>query len=409
MSDKLTERSPLTWQVPLVDLLLSLARHRTVVIGVVLLGVVAGGLQYLRTPRYFRSSAVAVLLPREKPHLDVSVMTGSMETAEDGARRSDTGALMLPPQTDLYLALMHSRSVLERVALEHGRQLTDMRDVQGDDRSDEVIARLKSMFKIEGTEEGMLTVTATAKDPVLAADLANTLIREGRDASKSIEAQLLARQAGYLDEAVQSARIQLTVEEEVLKQFCEEHRLIDPGLQATDKLRQIRDLTASRDAAQVALVQRRLSYTDQDPGVQELLEEIETNDLRIEELRREVAGTIGEDEYGRLYIEYQGLQQKVRFRRDLLSTLSTQADIFRIRAEQPAGNIAVIRPAVPVSEPAGPSKKRYFGIALGAAILIGIGLALFLDQVLMIRDDAAMMEKLRACRRALLRPVRNAA
>ena len=80
------------------------------------------------------------------------------------------------------------------------------------------------------------------------ASIPNALIQECQRASKAIEAQLLVNQAGHLEQAAETARIQLEQSEETLKEFSEVHGLIDPGLQATDRLRQIRDVVSLRDA-----------------------------------------------------------------------------------------------------------------------------------------------------------------
>ena len=177
MHDRMKDRpsGKITWQEPLIDLICSIARHHRLILIVMVLGITVSAVQYIRTPHSYKSSAVAVLLPREKPTINLSVTSSSMETAEEGAKRSDTGPLMLPPQTDLYLALLHSRAVLERVAKEHLDRLTEAGDVLERDRSDEVVSRLRSMVQVQGTDEGMLTITVTARDPELSADVANAL------------------------------------------------------------------------------------------------------------------------------------------------------------------------------------------------------------------------------------------
>jgi len=407
-SDNLTEASgeAAAWQRPLLDLLLALARHRTLLAVTLILGMIVATAQYLLTPAYYRSSADVVLLPREKPTVDFSVLASSVETKEDGARRADSGSLMLPPQPDLYLSLLGSRAVLDHVGIALGDRLIDDSDVRADDRSDELFARLKRMVRITGSDEGMLVVTVTAGTPELAADIANMLIAAGQEASKSIERQLLLQQAGYLSRAVTEARRKLKVEEEVLKQFSAEHSLIHPEMQANDRIREIRDLGAARDRARADLNRRRLHFTDNDPEVQRLVAEIETRERRILELRGTIAGNAGERDYGAIHVEYQAMQQGVRFRRDLLATISTQSDVFRIRAEQPAGNLAVVRSALPIARPAGPSKKKIFGIALAAALFIGVGVALLLEQLAVLQRDPSLSGILLACRRELLRPLK---
>jgi hypothetical protein len=292
------------WQAPLLDVLAVLARRRLLIIAIVTAGAVAGTLQYLRTPSFYRASAVAVLLPREKPAVDMAVSSATVETTEDGAKRANSGSLMLPPQTDLYVALLGSRSVLESLAGQFGDRLARLRELKANDRSDEIVMRLKDMVSVAGTDEGLLTFTVTADDPVLASDLANAMVQEGQRASKAIERQLLVQQAGYLEYAVRASAERLTDAESRLKSFCERHRLIDPNLQATDSLRQIRELDAVRERRAIELARRRLSHTDADPGVRALQHEIELTDQRLVALHAEITSGIGDEEYGRLLVEF---------------------------------------------------------------------------------------------------------
>ena len=399
------ERELAAWQEPFLDLFLALARRRVVVVLALLLGVGGALFQLLTTPKFYRSSAVMVLLPREKPTLDVSVLAGSMETAEEGASRADAAPLMLPPQTDLYLSLLSSRAVLETLYERFGARLDEVGDFPLGERSDEQIRALQSMIEIEGTEEGMMTVTATSYSPELAADLCNALVEQSEHASKAIERQLLLQQAGYLRDTREKAARALADEEAVLERFLEEHRVIEPSLHANDRTRQIRELTAKVDADRAALAQRRLSFTDRDPGVKSLKAAIAANERRVEDLRGRIAGDVGEAEFGALSIRYQALMQQVRFRRDLLSTLTTQVDIFEIRAEQPSGNMAVVRPAVPQPIPAGPAKKRLLGLWLGGALALGCAAILLLEQLHALRADRALSDKWADVRRTALRPL----
>jgi len=400
----MTQSDTPAWQGPLLDLAWVLARRRLLIVMAVGLGLCLGVLKYLVTPDSFRATANAILLPRDKPTVDLVVTASSMETSDDSARRSDSGSLMLPAEPELYIALMTSRGVLEGVAQQLAERLVDSGPVKEGDRSDEIVDRLRSMIRIEGTNEGMLSVTATAEDPVLAADIANLLVDAASSASKEIERQLLLQQAAYLAETVSSTRSRLLDTEAQLEAFHSLNDMVDPQLQASDQLRQLRELSAVQDRALRDLAARRVSYTDEDPAVRALLAELDQTSLRMGELKGQSGQMIGEGDYGRLAIQYRGLVEELRFRRDLLTTLSTQADVFRIRAEQPAGNIAVVRPAVPPSKRAGPSKKKTLGAAIAAALVLGLALSLVLEQITALRSHDTLADRFDEVLGELLRP-----
>ncbi|MFZ4534482.1 MAG: hypothetical protein ACOYOJ_22075, partial [Alsobacter sp.] len=68
--------------------------------------------------------------------------------------------------------------------------------------------------------------------------------------------------------------------------------------------------------------------------------------------------------------------------------LETQAGIFRLRAEQPAGSLAVVRVATPPDAPAGPSKRQVLGVPLFAGVSLGVLIALLHAQWTSLRRNA---------------------
>jgi uncharacterized protein involved in exopolysaccharide biosynthesis len=387
---------PVGWQLPLVSLILSVTRHRRLVGAILVLGVVAAGLRLATTAPYYRAAAVAVLLPREKPTVDAMVVTSSLRASQDRSERADSAALLLPPNPDLYIALLTSRAVVDSIA----KRFDDRLPPAGlHSRSDEMATLIRGMVKFDATDEGLLTVTVTSHDAELAADIANALIDEGREASKAIERQLILQQAGYLDRAVHDARADLELVESQLREFHATHGLIDPSVQAGATLNQLKDAALRRDRALEAIARRELHHTAEDPEMRRLRAEVRALDRRIEELEGGVVGGAGIAEFGSLLVRHESLRDQVRAQRDLTSILASQAGIFAIRAREPAGTIAVVRPAVAPSSPAGPSKKLLVGVSIGSALLLGVGVSLLLDQWAACRDVpafAARMAELRA-------------
>ena len=62
------------------------------------------------------------------------------------------------------------------LAGQFGDRLARLRELKANDRPGEIVMRLKDMVSVAGTDEGLLTFTVTADDPVLASDLANAVL-----------------------------------------------------------------------------------------------------------------------------------------------------------------------------------------------------------------------------------------
>lgn len=380
------------WQAPLIDACLALVRRKFTVLLCIIACLGIGGLKYLSTPNTYRSSAVAILLPREKPVFDVAVDSGNLETSEDAAKREDTGALMLPANPDLYTTLIRSRSVLQEVAAMYQDQL--VLGVPGRTRSEELIGKLRSMIVVESTEQGMMTVTVTSSSPDLSAELANALVGVGEAASKDIEKQLVLQQAIYIDESLVLAKNKLKHLTDHLKEFTGSKSIIDPRNQANDFLRQRRELTLKLNDLERELAARRLSWTDADPEVQRLILEVHLCKDQISALQDAVAGNVGSAEYAPFMVDYEELSSKVRLQSDLVVSLSAKSDVLHIRAEQPAGSIAVVRPATASHRPVGPSRKVFLMMSLGLGMISGLGLALLQEQWAQAKQEPYVAERL---------------
>ena len=392
-SDKAKDLQTTGWQAPLVDLVAAVLRLKWILVLSVVVAIGLGVIQYLRTPTTYRSSSVVLLLSREKPVFDVSVEAGTLETSEDAAKRESTGALMLPANPDLYHTLLKSRSVLQGIATRFQDRLSAQHT--GQVRSEELIGSLRSMMKLESSEEGIMTITVTSHDPQLSADLANALVEAGEQASKEIERQLLNQQVQYIEQSLSQAIASLERDMQQLKSFAQTHRVVDPGTQASDRLRQIRETSMQRDDLTRQLEARRVGWTDKDTKIQQLIREIAICDQRIAELEKSIVGEAGLAEYGALVIDHDALIKQVDQQRDLVVSLTAQADVLRIRAAQPAGSIAVIRPADPNDRPAGPSRKRFLLLSLGLGLLGGLGFVLVLEQWQAAKRDPYIAKKTR--------------
>ncbi len=390
-----TTHTGIGWQAPLVDLLVIAQSQLKVITVILVLILCLGATRYAATPYAYRATSIAVLMPREKHVYDVSVNTGSIETTEDAAKRQSTGTLMLPSQPELYLTLLRSRPVMRSLAERFQDHMTQPLTPQN---SDELVHAIRDMIKLDGSEEGLLTVTVTSNDPSLAADLANAVIEEGERASKSIERQLLLQQAGYIDEAKSASSKMLKDTEHQLKQFTGQHTIINPQAQATDRIIQMRQVIGTKDQLERDLARRRYSYIDTDPEIQRLIAEIAECDKQIESLNARGLGKVALNEVGSIAVDYDGLIERVRYQRDLVSSLTTQAEVFRIRAEQPAGSIAMIHPAVPDHRPAGPSKKKFLLIHLGLGLFVSLGVAIVRHQWRIARHDPYVAQRLKQLR-----------
>lgn len=391
------QRTELGWPDPLLDLLEAVASSWRLVLGIVLFGVLATGTALWCMPPFYVSSAVAVLMPREKPTLDIAVNTPLLRTSENAARQAPSAPLMLPPQPELYVELLRSDRVINGIAELRRSRL----DPDGRLDAVDLTAMVRDMVKVVGSEEGLLTVSVTSEDHEMAAELANAFLEAGENASKSIERNLVLDQLSHLEPAIAQARADLEVDEAELRQFYTTHGLLNPEQEATENLRQIRETNMLRDKLQRELGERRVQFADQEVGVVQLRRQIAIADERLANLQQRAATGFSGAKYGELLVAHDRLQERIRRRRDLLQTLDAQLMVYRVRADQPSGSMVAIKRASASTMPAGPRKKRIVLAGAVGSVGCAVLLAILLRQWRRAQADSYFRDRVRSVRRHL--------
>ena len=384
---------PVGWQIPLVDLALAIARHLKVVL--VILALTAAAVVYLLSgliPEYTASS-IGLVLPRDKSQFDASIATGSLETSESSPRSDSSLPFTLPPNVDLYVLLMKSRSTLTRIADQFESELIKHEGMPRDHRSPERASFVRRLVKITGNEDGMITVTVTSKSAQLAADLANAFVDASEVDSREIERKLLEDQAHVLQEAADAASIQLEKVRVEYADFSGKYSLLEPSMQAAGVVDGLMHYTTAASELEAEIQSELTRFREDSQTISALkakLAEIRDQVLRTQ---TSVMDGVSIQEYGRIVMDFRRLSQLLEFRQDLVLILSSQAEIFRIRAEQASGPVVVVRPASVPSTPSGPSKRRTATVPLVLGVILSLGWAVVSEQTKAIGRSPEMMGK----------------
>jgi uncharacterized protein involved in exopolysaccharide biosynthesis len=344
-------------------------------------------------------------MPREKPPVDVQITQGGFETGRDIATRGNTGALMLPAEVELYTQLLRSDAVLTRIGARFAPRLGLAEDLG----ATELVQAIRNRMKISGTENGLITVEATAPHPVVAAELANALVDEMVAASKTAERQLIAPQIDYLRTALGRTRDEAERRARELEAFIEAHGIIDLSRQTQDLLSLIRDTEYVRLGLVQQRIERLQAFTEADHVARGLQQRIEQCDADLADLQRRAVGTTGiggDDGSGVRQVELQlaALRDDLARSRDLVAVLEDQLAIFEFKLDQPSGAVSKLKPAIPVRQRAGPGKGETLGTALLIAFVLGVALALLREQFGRVGEDpylAGRAEEIRAHLRLL--------
>ena len=258
----------------LMPVLLPLVRAKWVVLGVPLLVCAGVFLHSLWATPYYKASTR--VLP---PQYNQSTISRGLITL-GGESALGNSALTLKNPTDLFVGILHSRTILDAVM-----EANDLLHHYKADNRDEARRVLEARTDIEFGKDGIVEITVEDADPQRAAKLANDYVRELQVFAAELARKEGGRRTQFFNSSLNRARQNLREADERLRDT--EMRTGFTRLRGQDEVilstvRDLRGLIASKE------VQLRtiLSYaTEQNPGVQLLRSEIESLKQKIEEVK----------------------------------------------------------------------------------------------------------------------------
>jgi tyrosine-protein kinase Etk/Wzc len=311
-------------------------------------------------------AAQAVFLPPESP--ETALPTPSLLLKQD--------------QSDMYLGMLSSRSVgdfvVDHVGLMnvyHAKTRTDAR------------AALLGSSKFLISKNKLISVTITARQPKLAADIANAYLDALYHLNGTMVSSASEHRREFFEEQLESQKNSLSEAEVELKKAEEETGIVLPEGEAQAGLRATADLQASINAAEARLSALRVGATDQNPRVIEAQAQIA--ELRAQLLRQQAnskarlpgTGLASSADLPRLELEYLRKMRDVKLRELIYTALTQQYEKARIGSLDPGPQLQIVDRAVIPERKAGPPRKW---IVVGGAILgffVGLGYLLFVNSL----------------------------
>ena len=82
------------WRNDVLQAILAVTQRKLLVISVFVCVMILCVISVMTTPPFYRSSASIVLLPREKPILDIAAQSDTLESSDETARRAQASSLL---------------------------------------------------------------------------------------------------------------------------------------------------------------------------------------------------------------------------------------------------------------------------------------------------------------------------
>src|SRR5258708_2159039 len=217
-----TEHSEDIDEISLLDILIVLAKHKKLILGLPFLaGLIALGITFLM-PNWY--TATAKLLPPQQSQSNAVAILGQLGAISGGASQ----ALGLKNPSDIFVAMLKSRTVADAII-----ERFKLKDVYDESYMQDARKELFKNVDIIAGRDGVITVDVDDRSPQRAADIANAYVQELEKLTRKLAVGEAGQRRLFFEQQLKQAKDDLTQAETELTKFQVDKKVLNPQGQAT--------------------------------------------------------------------------------------------------------------------------------------------------------------------------------
>src|SRR6266705_2906758 len=337
-------------EISLLALLIVLAKHKRVVLGVPAIVAVGAAIISLLLPNIY--TGTTRILPPQQSASAASALLSQLGGAVGGLAGASGGALGIRNPNDLYVGMLKSRTVADNLIVRF-----DLGKVYDEGYLSNTRKRLEKETTIIAGRDGIITVEVDDKDPKRAADLANAYVDELMKLTKVLAVTEASQRRLFFENQLLQAKDNLTAAEIAARQGLQKGGLAQVDAQGRSMIEVTARLRAQISSKEVQLSAMRSFAEEGNPELQRTQDELQA--LRRELGRIEgslpVAGVGKGGEGGHAGLDNLGRLRDVKYYEFLYELLAKQYELAKIDEARDATIIQVMDEAI---EPDRTSKPR---------------------------------------------------
>ena len=340
------------------------------------------------------------VLPPETDHSSTA-----LQLMGQGGGASLPGAILgKKSMNDLYIGLLQSRTVLDRMVHRFGL-VEAYGAAYREEAREELLSRLQA---VNDRKSGVINITVEDRDPKRAAEMANAFVVELKKLTREIALTEASQRRLFYEEKMKEARESMARSEEAMKGFQEQTGAIEMKEQAKAIIESVAKLRGDIASKQVQLKVLRTYSMPQNPDLQKTEEELRGMKEQLARLEGKRGGSALLLSSGNVPEAGAGYARKMRDMKHseaVLEVLAKQYEVAKIDESRNNATIQVIDAADVPEKRARPDRARAVGIALVAGLIGGVLWSFILESRERISRDPEMRNKLARLKEyALLRP-----
>ncbi len=382
--DALAVHPPADDEISLLDLLIVLAKHKRIVLGVPFAVAIAAAIISLLMSNIY-TGTTRILAPQQS-------------ASAASALLSQLGGAGIRNLNDLYVGMLKSRTVADNIITRF-----NLDKIFNEDYLSNTRRRLANVTTITAGREGIITIEVDDKDPKRAADLANAYVDELKRLTKVLAVTEASQRRLFFEQQLVQAKDNLTATEIAARQGLQKGGLAQVDAQGRSMIEVTARLRAQISAKEVQLGAMRTFAAEGNPELQRVQEEIQA--LRRELSRIEGSSPIGAvargDVSGNSGLDNLGRLRDVKYYEFLYELLAKQYELAKIDEAKDATVVQVMDKAIEPDRKSKPKRTLIVLLSMFVALFVSILWAFVQEAATRAKADAQQMSRLETLRRYL--------
>lgn len=367
-------------EINLLDYLILLLKRKWLILGgTVGIALLVGIIVFILPNKY---EATARFLPPQ----DTSSTIATAMLSQLGGLSSIAGsALGLKSPNELYIGLLNSRTVLDKVIDRFGLMKRYNKNwifpFYREDAREKLVEDVLTVTNDD--KSGLVTVSIEDKDPRIAADMANAFLEELKLVCKGLAITEAAQRRLFYDEQLKDIKENLAKAEEKMRSFQEKTGVLQVDEQAQAVIQGNAALRAQIAAKEVEIRVLKTFSTGQNPDLQKAMELL--RGLKAQLAKIEVKTGEGPDPLmptGRMPsvgLQYVRNMRDLKFNEALYELLMKQYELAKMDEARDATVIQVVDKAVVPEKSEKPKRILLTAAAAFAAFFLSVVVAFILE------------------------------
>jgi uncharacterized protein involved in exopolysaccharide biosynthesis len=334
-AERQTDESGGTNKLPMIDLLIILAKHKKKIIAMPICAMAASLAITFVMPDVYR--ATTKLLPPQQSASSAAALLSQL----GGVASAVVGGSALKNPADLYVGMLQSRTIADDLIAKYKLQ-----QIYNVGTMEKARKQLENASTIVVGKDGIISIDVEAEDKVLATRIANSYVDELFAMTKRLALTEAAQRRVFFERQLENAKNNLASAEQALKKGIDTRGVISVDADSRAVMETMGRLRAQVSAKEIQLNSMRAFVTPNNSEFKRVQEELTSLRAEVSRLENGNGGdnaTQGDKQVG---LESIKILRDVKYYQMLYELLAKQYEVARLDEAKDPAIIQVLDPAV---------------------------------------------------------------